>query len=133
MTTRAEEFRAQQQREANPPKPKSPPKPRRDTPVDTSKPGVSATDRKAGKTPDGGVSTALRNESDRADKREGAVLEDSATGTPSRKSTRKSSGSVKRTTNLQRREIRETSGPTAAAEKAAANATRPRGKPRGGA
>jgi hypothetical protein len=45
-----------------------------------------------------------------AGRRGGAVLEETA-GTPTRKSTRKSSDRTKRTTNLQLREIRKTSSP----------------------
>ena len=74
-------------RAANPPKPKRAPRPRRDLVVDTSKPGVSATDRKAG-----GGATASRNASKSSAKKGGAALEDSQTGKPSRKSTRGSSG-----------------------------------------
>ena len=121
MSTKAQQARVEAQRTANPPKPKSPPKPRRDEPVDTSEPGVSASDRKVG-----AASTATRNASARAEKKGGAALEDSASGSPSRKSTRKSEGRVKQTTNLQLREERKTSSPKARAE--AARATKPAGK-----
>lgn len=47
MATKAEQFRYWTER-SGPKKPKGPPRPRRDLPVDTSQPGVSATDRKAG-------------------------------------------------------------------------------------
>lgn len=57
--------------------------------VDTSKPGVSATHRKAG-----GGSTAARNVK-HTSSRATAALEDSATGTPSRKSTRRSANRAK--------------------------------------
>lgn len=112
MSTLAERAHAKAQRDANPPKPKSAPKPRRDDPVDTSKPGVSATDRKAG-----GASTAARNMSNRVEKKGGAALEDSANGRPSRKSTRKSSGGVKRTTNLALRASRKASASKTLAQK----------------
>jgi hypothetical protein len=102
MATRAELFRAKQQREAHPPRPKRPPRPRRDVPVDTAQPGTSATDRRAGL--DG---TGQRNRSNRAKKKGGAALESSDTGKPSRKSTRKSQGRVKRTSNLARKQIRK--------------------------
>jgi hypothetical protein len=115
MATKAEQARVKAQREANPPKPKRAPRPRRDTPVDTAKPGVSATDRKAG-----AGSTSARNASKRVAKKGGADLEDSATERPSRKSTRKSSGRAKRTTNLQLREIRKVSAPKTRAQKAKA-------------
>lgn len=119
MATKAEKLRAKQQREANPPRPKRPPRPRRDTPVDTSKPGVSATDRKAG-----GLGTANRNRSKRAAAKGGARLEDSATGKPSRKSTRKSEGRVKRTTNLQLAATQRATSPKARATRAKANKAR---------
>lgn len=60
-----------------------------DPTVDTSLPGVSATDRKAGRG-----STAARNVK-LATTRATAALEDSATGRPSRKSTRKSANRAK--------------------------------------
>jgi hypothetical protein len=111
MATKAQAFKAQQARDANPPKAKAPRRPRRDDPVDTSLPGVSATDRKAGAGRSG-----KRNFSKRAAAKGGARLEDSATGQPSRKSTRKSKGRMKRTANLQRRATREsTSGKSKAA------------------
>ncbi|MBN2573601.1 MAG: hypothetical protein JXP73_03475 [Deltaproteobacteria bacterium] len=100
MATKAQSFRAQQQREAKPPKPKQPRRQRKDVPVDTSRPGVSATDRKVGSG-----STASRNMSKRARRKGGAYLEDSATGKPSRKSTRRSEGRLKRSVNLQRKVV----------------------------
>lgn len=114
MITKAEAFKAEQQRKAHPPKPKRPPRPKRNTPVDTAAPGVSATDRKAG----GGSSS--RNASARAGKKGGASLEDSATGRPSRKSTRRSKGRIKRTSNLQRRAIRTNSSAKARANRSKA-------------
>lgn len=78
MATKAEQFRYWTER-SGPKKAKSPPKPRRDDPVDTSLAGVSATDRKAG---------FPRKPSKRAGKKAEYVLEVSA-GKPSRKSTRK--------------------------------------------
>jgi hypothetical protein len=115
MVTRSEAFKSQQQRDANVPKKKRPPGPRRDFPVDTAQPGVSASDRKAG-----GGSSGSRNVSKRAARKGGARLEDSATGKASRKSTRKASGRIKRTSNLQRKAIRETSSPKNRASKAKA-------------
>jgi hypothetical protein len=47
MATKAERFRYWTER-SGPKKPKSPARPRRDEPVDTSQPGISATDRRAG-------------------------------------------------------------------------------------
>jgi len=79
-----------------PKKEKKPRPPRRDWPVDTSMPGVSATDRRAG-----GGSTAARNLSKRSEKTAGYKLEDSATGKPSRKSTRKGKNRIKTTHTLE--------------------------------
>ncbi len=123
MSTKAERSRAKTQRDANPPKPKRAPRPRRDDPVDTSKPGVSATDRKAG-----GKSTAARNASKRVAKKGGAALEESGTAKPSRKSTRKASGRAKRTTNLKLRATRKTAAPTTRARKA--KAAKPASRPK---
>ncbi|CAN5507761.1 hypothetical protein BH09MYX1_BH09MYX1_55560 [soil metagenome] len=111
MPTKAEAFRAETARNANKPKAKKV-RVRRDSPVDTAKPGTSATDRKAG-----AGRTATRNASKRVAKRGGAQLEDSATGKPSRKSTRKSSGRAKRTTNLERKATRAASSPKTRAAK----------------
>jgi hypothetical protein len=108
MATKAQQFRAEQQRSNRPPKAKKPKRPRRDVPTNTALPGVSATDRKAG-----GAGTANRNASNR--KKGGPALEDSATGKPSRKSTRKSLGRVKLATNLTRRQTRKVSSPQARA------------------
>ncbi len=122
MATRSEVFKAKAARAANPPKPKRKAVKRRDTPVDTAKPGVSATKRKAG-----GGSTLARNKSARAEAKGGAAAEDSATGKPSRKSTRKSTGRAKRTANLERRAVRKASAPKARAAKAKA---KPKAKPK---
>lgn len=78
MATKAEQFRYWSER-SGPKKPKSPPRPRRDVTVDTSEPGVSATDRRG--TP-GNVSRSAGRKAQYA-------LERGA-GRPSRKSTRKS-------------------------------------------
>jgi hypothetical protein len=115
MATRSETYRAQKQREANPPKPKRAPRGRRDEPIDTSLPGVSASDRKVG-----AGHTASRNASKRAAEKGGAALESSATGKPSRKSTRRSTGRAKRTANLARRATRKTRSPEVRAAKAKA-------------
>lgn len=90
MATRAQNFRAEQQRQGPKKAPKARP-PRRDRFVDTAQPGVSETDRK-GALP--------RRPSKAADKNATYVLEDSA-GKPSRKSTRKSSN--RQETDLQYR------------------------------
>lgn len=117
MATKAETFRSKTAR-SGPKKPKKPARPRRDTPVDTAKPGVSATDRKAGK----GGSTADRNRSKKAAGKAGAALEGSATGRPSRKSTRKSANRSKRDSNLARRATRKTTSPKARARRSIAKA-----------
>lgn len=90
MATRAQNFRAQQERQGVKKAPKARP-PRRDRLVDTAKPGVSETDRRA---------ALPRKPSKAANKNATYVLEDSA-GKPSRKSTRKSSNRQK--TDLQYR------------------------------
>jgi hypothetical protein len=115
MATKAEKFKADAQRRANPPKKKRPARPRRDVGVDTSKPGVSASDRKAG-----GESTAARNASKRAASKGGARLEDSANGKPSRRSTRKSEGRIKQATSLTRKKRRAVRAPSTRAAKAQA-------------
>jgi hypothetical protein len=83
--------------------------------VDTSKPGVSATDRRAGNG-----STATRNNSKRAANKGGAALEDSATGQPSRRSTRKSAGRIKQATSLTRKTLRAVRAPSNRAAKSVA-------------
>ncbi|CAN5724282.1 hypothetical protein BH11MYX4_BH11MYX4_65690 [soil metagenome] len=112
MATKAQAARAKADR-SGPKKAKSPKRPRRDSPVDTAQPGVSATDRKAG-----GTSTAARNRSKRAGHKAGAALEDSAKARPSRKSTRKSANRSKRDSNLARRATRKTTSPKARARRA---------------
>jgi hypothetical protein len=87
MTTKAKRFRYLSER-SGPDKPKKPRRPRRDVPIDTSKPGTSAADRKAG-----GESTAARNRSLHASRKGVVKLEDSRTK-PSRKSTRGGKGST---------------------------------------
>lgn len=86
MATRAQLFRAQQER-SGPKKPKQPRPPRRDSPVDTAKPGVSASDRRA---------TLPRKPVRSTEDKAVYALEDSqAGGKPSRRSTRKSSNRQK--------------------------------------
>lgn len=91
-----------------------PEKRRRDEPIDTSLPGVSATDRRAG-----GRSTARRN-TKRNIARATSTLEDSMKDRPSRKSTRKSANRAKRDSNLRRRKVRSVSSPKARATRSAA-------------
>lgn len=88
---------------------------RGDSWVDTSLPGVSATDRKAG-----GGSTAARNVRLRA-RRAGATLEDSARTRPSRKSTRKSANRQKAASKLARKAKRKLHAPSARARRARAS------------
>ncbi len=117
MATKAQAFRANQQRAANPPKVKRPKRPRRDIVIDTAKPGVSATARKAMR----GTTRSLL-----AGRRGGAALEGAPADKPSRKSTRKSADGTKRTTNLQLKAIRKTRSPQARAARAKAAAGRAR-------
>lgn len=120
MATKAEMHRARMERSGSKKK-KSPKKPRRDAPVDTAAPGVSATDRKAG-----AGDTAARNRSKRAAKKGGAALE-SSRGTPSRKSTRRGKGRVKPTSNRERQQTRAATAPSARARRASAKRAKPKG------
>ena len=86
-------------------------RPRRDVPVDTSLPGVSATNRKAGRA-------GARNVSKRAAKKGGAVLEESATSRPSRKSTRRSAGRLEPAAPLRTRQVERVRSPEAKAARA---------------
>ena len=80
---------------------------RRAVPVDTSRPGSSATDRRAG-----GGATAARNTMARAP-RANAMLEDSAKARPSRKSTRRSANHAKQGTELERKAAMKSQTPSA--------------------
>jgi hypothetical protein len=82
--------------------------------VDTSAPGVSASDKKAG-----GGATAARNPSLRARKAT-VALEDSATGKPSRKSTRGGTQRAKSGSKQRRRAVRVARSPKRRASKAQA-------------
>jgi hypothetical protein len=73
---------------------------------ESDRPKKSVTDQKAG-----GDSTADRNRSVRATKKASYELEDSATGQPSRKSTRRSENRIKPDSQLKRRQVRKTSSP----------------------
>lgn len=118
MATKAEKFHAAQERSGEKKAP-APKRPRRDTVVDTSKPGVSATDRKATRGPGGSANTSKR-----AAKKGGAALEGAATEQkPSRKSTRASEGRAKRTSNLERRAKRKIAAPAARADRGKASRT----------
>ncbi|UJR82251.1 hypothetical protein [Sandaracinus amylolyticus] len=99
---------------------KRPEKMHGDYPVDTSKKGISATDKKAG-----GESTARRNSRKNAASARYA-LEDSKS-VPSRKSTRRSGNSQKADNQLKSRTTRNTTSPEARARRASVSATRTRG------
>jgi hypothetical protein len=110
MPTRAEQARYQAER-SKPNKPKKPRGPRRDVGVDTSRPGVSASDRKAG-----AGSSAARNLKKKGSSKASFALEDSK-GQPSRKSTRRSANRTKASTNLTRRQKRRVRSPEARAQR----------------
>lgn len=93
-----------------------PEKRRGDDPIDTSQPGVSASDRRAG-----AGSTARRN-SKRNTAGASSALEDSARDRPSRKSTRKSKNHATSDSNLRRRQIRRVTSPQARAARSNARA-----------
>jgi hypothetical protein len=82
MATKAELFRYRQER-MGPDRPKQPPRRRRDRPVNTALPGVSASDRIVG-----AGSSGARNTSKSAARKAPYMLEDSRVQA-SRKSTRK--------------------------------------------
>lgn len=88
MATKAEQFRYWTER-SGPKKPKSPPRPRRDVPVDTSAPGVSATDRRG---PPGNFSPSAA--------RKAAYVLERGEGKPSRKSTRKAANRQRTDTKM---------------------------------
>jgi hypothetical protein len=103
MATKAEKYQADQQRANQATKPKRAPA------------KVDHGDHKAGVR-----GTAARNLKTAASHvKDGPALEDSNTGTPSRKSTRGSTGHIKLATNLQRREVRRVHSPAARAARSA--------------
>ena len=105
MATKAELFRYRQQR-SKPDRPRRPPRRRRDVPVDTALPGVSATDRKVGNG-----STGKRNISKSAAKKTPYMLEDSRTR-PSRKSTRRGANKQKQDVLLWNKALRAATSPS---------------------
>lgn len=110
MATRAEQYRADQQRLNQKPRAKKA-SARREGPVAAAARGGNEAD--GGSAPAG---TGLRNLKTAAShQKAGPALESSENGKPSRKSTRPSVGHVKLATNLQRREIRRTHSPQARA------------------
>jgi hypothetical protein len=104
---------AKHHRDAVRPKTKSakPKKPKLQS-VDTALPGVSASDKRKGQG-----HTAVRNASGRADKKAAFGLEDSASGRPSRKSSRKSANRAKPDSNLKQRQTRATTSATTRARR----------------
>jgi hypothetical protein len=105
MATKAEAYMAELLRQSRPPRPKKVRKPSREQLIDT--------------TLLDGIGTLPHNFTKRSDNRGGAVLESSASGKPSRKSTRKSTGHVKAASELTRRQMRRVSSPAARAARAA--------------
>ena len=102
MATRAQDFKQIEQLAAHERKPKRKPKRQR---------------RHTGRrNPGFGVETMDRNFNRKAGARGGAVLEESGTGRPSRKSTRASSDRTKRTTNQQLRATMRTHAPSSRAK-----------------
>lgn len=118
MVTKADAYRREQQakqRKKNA-KPKKPKKVRpRD--VDTAMPGVSASDVKRG-----AHHTAERNVSMHAERKASVVLEDSESGKPSRKSSRKSANRLKMASGLEKEAARRLNTPKAKATRAKARA-----------
>lgn len=112
MATKAERFRAEEQR-ANQLKnqlTKHPPP--------QHKPGsTQALSRRTER-----IKWLAFNHDQRSDNKGGAALEASATGRPSRKSTRGSSGHIKLSTNLTRRILRRANSPAERAARAQASA-----------
>jgi hypothetical protein len=90
MATKAEQFRYWTER-SGPKKPKSPPRPRRDATVDTSKPGVSATDRHAG----------FSKKASRTIAGKAPYAFEAAEKRPSRRSTRKANARQRTDTKMQ--------------------------------
>jgi hypothetical protein len=105
MATKAEEYMSELLRQSRPPRPKKLRKPSRDDNIDT--------------TLLDGVGTSPHNFAKRSDNRGGPVLESSASGKPSRKSTRKSSGHIKGANELTRRQVGRITSPAARAARAA--------------
>jgi len=115
MATKAELFRYRQERSGTK-RPKQAPKRRRDRPVNTALPGVSATDRKAG-----GGSSGRRNASKSAARKAPYMLEDSRVKA-SRKSTRKSANRQKPDNPMRTMVTRATTSASQRARRASASA-----------
>ena len=114
MSTKAQRFREdeiQKKRQKGPKSQKATKKAKRaKRRVDTALPGVSATDNVIG-----GDHTAERNASAHAGKKAGVALEDSASGRPSRKSSRGSKNRQKASSTLEREAARRANTPQAKA------------------
>lgn len=106
MATKAQQARALQERSG----PKRAPKPRKVKPnaVDTSRPGTSVSSRRAR-----GAANGTENESKHGAKRALVVLEESASGKRSRKSTRGSAHGGKPSAQLERAQRQKLSNPAA--------------------
>jgi len=115
MSTKAQDFRVEQQRTAHPPKPKGMKKLRKEA----ARAGNGAVDD----APESKMALG-RHHTDRTARRGGSRLEESAPGKPSRKSTRKSEGHIKLASNLTRQTIRKTHAPKTRAAKAASRGMR---------
>ncbi len=114
MATKAQQARAEQLRNNRAPKPKKVRRsPNKEAEERTLAAGNTTNRSKPGKT------TARRNIAKRSNNTGGPALEDSATGKPSRKSTRRSAGHVKMASNLTRRQKRKVSSPSERAARAA--------------
>ena len=105
MATKALAYMAELLRQSRPPRAKKLRKPTREEHIDT--------------TLLDGVGSSPHNFTKRSDNRGGPVLESSANGKPSRKSTRKSSGHIKAASELTRRQVRRVTSPSARAMRAA--------------
>ena len=120
MSTKAQDFRVEQQRTAHPPKPKGLKKLRKEAAR-----ADNGTEAKNGAESKTAVKMAVgRHHTDRTARRGGSRLEESASGKPSRKSTRKSEGHIKLATNLTRQTIRKTHSAKTRAAKAASRGMR---------
>lgn len=115
MSTKAELFRREQAEKKRAKTAKAPkPKKAKASGVDTAARGVSATDKKRG-TKAGKTHTAERNRSQHAGRKASVMLEDSQSGKPSRKSSRKSANRLKSASGLEKEAGRKLNTPKAKA------------------
>lgn len=124
MATRAERYKAEKERSG----PKKPPSPvRKAKPAKEAKEAPAEPKKKApARRVEGSEHTAERNVSKRASKKAVSALEDSSTGTASRKSTRTSKNRGKPSENLERKAKNATFTPEVRAAKAKAKAKKAR-------